>query len=103
MQVYTGEDVESARKTNQGTRFLCDLVEYIKKSGLNITCDNFFTKLLLAQKLFLKKLILVETMKKNKTELSMEFTVAKGWNVKSTVFGFQKDAMIALYCSKKTV
>jgi len=33
----------------------------------------------------------------------MEFTVAKGWNVKSTVFGFQQDVMIASYCPKKNV
>ena len=31
----------------------------------------------------------------------MEFTVAKGRNVKSTVFGFQQDAMIASYCPEK--
>ena len=32
--------------------------------------------------------------------LLTEFTVAKGQNVKSTVFSFQLDAMIALYCPK---
>ena len=35
------------------------------------------------------------------TVLTTEFTVAKGRNVKSTVFGFQLDAMIASYCPKK--
>ena len=39
-------------------------------------------------------------MRKNKPELPTEFTVAKGRNVKSTVFGFQPDAMIASYCPK---
>ena len=34
------------------------------------------------------------------TELPTEFTVAKGRNVKSTVFGFHLDAMIASYCPK---
>ena len=38
-------------------------------------------------------------MRKSKPELPTEFTVAKGRNVKSTVFGFQLDAMIASYCS----
>ena len=40
-------------------------------------------------------------MRKNKPELPMEFAVAKGWNVKSIVFGFQQDAMIASHCPKK--
>ena len=39
-------------------------------------------------------------MRKSKPELSTEFTVAKGQNAKSTVFGFQLDAMIASYCPK---
>ena len=34
------------------------------------------------------------------TELPTEFTVAKEWNVKSTVFGFHLDAVIASYCPK---
>ena len=39
--------------------------------------------------------------KKNKLKLSTEFTMAKGQNLKSTVFGFQQDAMIASYCPNK--
>ena len=68
MPVHTGEDARSARETNQGSRAARDLVEYIKKFGQNISCDNFFTKLSLVQKFFLKKFTQVETMKKNKTE-----------------------------------
>ena len=103
MQVYTGKDAWSARETNQGTRVVLDLVEDIENSGRNVNCDNFFTNLSLARKLLQKKLTLVGTMRKNNPELPTEFTVAKGRNVKSTVFGFQQDAMIASYCPKKTV
>ena len=39
-------------------------------------------------------------MRKSKPELPTEFTVAKGRNVKSTVYGLQLDAMIASYCPK---
>ena len=53
MQVYTDEDATSTREINQGSRVVCDLVEYIEKSGQNITCDNFFTKLLLERIFFL--------------------------------------------------
>ena len=39
-------------------------------------------------------------MRKSKPELPTDFTGAKGRNVKSTVYGFQLDAMIASYCPK---
>ena len=90
MQVYAGKDAESFRETNQGIRVVLDLAEDIEKSGRNITCDNFFTNLTLARKLLQKKLTLVGTIRKNKPELPMEFTGAKGQNVKSTVFDFKK-------------
>ena len=101
MQVHTSKDAGSSRETNQGTRVVLDLVEDIEKSGRNITCDYFFTNLSLAQKLLQKKLTLVRTMRKNKPELPIKFTVANGWNVKSTVFNIQKDAMIASHYPKK--
>ena len=101
MQVYTGKDAGSAQETNQGTRIVPDLVEDVENSIRNITCDNFFTNLSLARKLLQRKLTLVGTMRKNKPELLTKFTVAKGQNAKSTIFGFQQDAMIASYRYKK--
>ena len=100
MQVYIRKDAGSARETNQDTRVVYDLAEDIGNSGRNINCDNFLTNLSLAQKLLQKKLTVIETIKKNKRKLPTEFAVAKGPNVKSTVFGFQLDAFIASYCSK---
>ena len=41
MQVYTGKDSGSVRETNQHISVVLDLVKDIKKSGQNITCDNF--------------------------------------------------------------
>ena len=101
MQMYTVNNAGSARETNQCTRVVLDLGEDIDNSGQNIACDNFFTNLSLARKLLQKKLTLVGTTRKNKPELPTELTVAKGQTVKNTVFGFQPDAMIALYCPKK--
>ena len=92
--MYIEKDTGWAQKTNQSTRVRLVLIENIENSGQNITCDNIFKDLSLAQKLLQKKLTLVEKMRKNKPELPTEFTVDKGRNVKSTVFGFQQDAMI---------
>ena len=101
MQVYTGKDERIGREVNQGTRVVLDMVKEIEKTGRNITCDNFFTSLSLARQLLSKKLTLVGTMRKNKPELPPEFTKTRGREVMSTLFGFQKNAMIALYCPKK--
>ena len=40
-------------------------------------------------------------MRKIKPELPPEFTKTRGREVMSTLFGFQKDVMIASYCPKK--
>ena len=98
--MYIRKEAGSAPETNQDTRIVFGLAEDIDNSSQNITCDNFFTNLSLVQKLLHKNLTLIGTMRKSKLELPTEFTVAKGRNVKSTVFSFQLDAMIALYCPK---
>ena len=98
--MYIRKDAGSASETNQVTRIVLDLAEDIDNSCQNITCDNFFTNLSLVRKLLHKNLILVGTMRMSKPELPTEFTVAKGRNVKSTLFSFQLDAIIASYCPK---
>ena len=86
--MYIRKDAGSAPETNQDSRIVLDLAEDIDNSCRNITCDNFFTNLSLVQKLFYKNLTLIGTMRKSKPELPTELTVAKGRNVKSTVFSF---------------
>ena len=98
--MYIRKDAGSAPETNQDTRIVLDLAEDIDDSCRNIICNNFFTNQLLVQKLLHKNFTLIGTMRKSKPELPREFTVAKGRNVKSTVFSFQLDAMIASYCPK---
>ena len=90
IQKYIRKDPGLARETKQGPTVVLDLAEDIDNSCRNITCNNFFSNLSLARKLLQKKLTLIETMKKSKPELPTEFTVAKGRNVKSIVFGFQR-------------
>ena len=88
------------KNANQVTRIVLDLAEDIDNSCRNFTCDNFFTSLSLVRKLLHKNLSLIGTMRKSNPELPTELTVAKGRNVKSTVFNFQLDTMIASYCPK---
>ena len=101
MQVYIGKNPAVGREVDQGERVLKDLVKQNENSGRNITCDNFFTRIPLARNLLNKKLPLVATIRKNKPKLPPQLTVAKGRDITSTIFGFQNDAMIALYWPKK--
>jgi len=58
------------------------LLEPIDKSGRNITMDNYLTSVPLANKLYANHwLTIVETLRKNKTEIPPDFT-----NLKTTVF-----------------
>lgn len=64
------------------------LVGPILESGRNITIDNWFASIDLAQDLLKEKLTTVETIKRNKRELLKEFVNSKQREVKSTIFGF---------------
>lgn len=67
MQVYTGKGRNCAPEKNQGKRFVLDLTHGL--SGRNVTCDNFFTSHALAKELQNRKMTLVGTMRKNRTEI----------------------------------
>ena len=50
------------------------LTDKIKGKGYNITCDNFFTSLPVAEKLARNKISIVGTIRKNRRELSFQMT-----------------------------
>ena len=51
-----------------------NLCKHIKGKSYNITCDNFFTSLPVAEKLARDKLSIVGTMRKNRRELCKKMT-----------------------------
>ncbi|GFR98198.1 PiggyBac transposable element-derived protein 4 [Elysia marginata] len=55
-------------------------------SGRNVTCDNFFTDLNLAESLAKKKLTLVGTVKRNKSFLPTDFQEKKHLNLMPPTF-----------------
>ena len=62
-QIYLGKSVEGHEIT-QGKRVVKNLCYQFKNSGQNVTIDNFFTSLPLAQLLISWKLSMVGTLKK---------------------------------------
>ena len=65
-QIYTGK-LSAGFEENVGERVVKDLVTPYKGTGRNITMDCYFTILRLAKSLLSWDLIIVGTLKKNKT------------------------------------
>jgi hypothetical protein len=67
--------------------------------GRNVTTDNFFTSVDLANQL--KKKTLVGKMKQNKREIPQEFKPARQRDEKSSICGLTKDLTLVSYVSTK--
>jgi hypothetical protein len=85
---------------------VCTLVHPISgldRGGRNVTTDNFFTSVVLANQLKNKiKLTFVGIMKQNKREITQEFKPASQCGEKSSIFGFTKDLTLVSYVPKKS-
>ena len=53
MDVYKRREIGEPKETNLGSKLVLKFSEAFKKSGRNITCDNFFTNLELGRKLLI--------------------------------------------------
>ena len=73
LQFYCGKEDERPSNIPLGEHVVMSLSESLKQSGRNITCDNFFTSLSLANNLNKSGLTLVGTMKSNRCELPANF------------------------------
>ncbi|KAL1232967.1 PiggyBac transposable element-derived protein [Trichinella spiralis] len=76
MQIYTGKRASGIRGKNQGMRVVLDLTAGLK--GNNSICDHFFTSHELTMQLLKKKLTILGTIKKNKSELSQDVLALRG-------------------------
>lgn len=103
LEAYVGTQPEGPYKfNNSGEEIVLRLVEPVAYTNRNITADNWFTSVKLVKKLLDdKKLTYVGTVRKNKAELPKEFLPDKNKEIKSSIFGFQKECTIVSYCPKK--
>ena len=70
IDVYLGDQKKEQRfGAPLAVSVVVNLCKHIKRKGYNITCDNFFTSLPVAEKLTRDKLSIVGTMRKNRREL----------------------------------
>ena len=68
-----------------GSKLVTSLTEDFQENGHNVTCDDFFTDLKLAESLAKKRLTFIATVKRNKQFLPKDFLEKKSltlWRIK---------------------
>lgn len=92
LEVYTGVQPNGPfRVDNSAISVTERLVLPILKTGRNVTMDNWFTSVPLAEDMYKNKLTIIETIKKNKREIPPSFVCTKNRPVFGSYFGFQKN------------
>ena len=99
---YLGrEDRNNAKTCALGTEVVVKLLQPLENSGRNVTCDNFFTNVQLADMLYDKKLTLLGTMRKSNRDVPNEFFASKSREVGSSLFAFSASKTLVSYVPKR--
>lgn len=102
MEVYVGKQPDGPYELSNSPKDVVHrLIEPIINTGRNITADNWFTSIPLAEELLQKKLTLVGTLRKNKPQLPHELTDVKNRIVKSTIFAYNNQITALSHVPKK--
>ena len=99
-QIYLGKE-GNLPEVGQASRVVMDLCRPIYQSGRNITTDNFFTSVPLANNLLEKRLTLMGTLRSNKPEIPPSFQGTFQREVHSSTFGFTEKLTLCSYVPKK--
>lgn len=105
--IYAGKDSDGRgltvdeKKMNKPTQSVIRLAKSLFQSNRNITADNWFSSIELAEYLLKNKITFVGTLKKNKRELPPEFLPTKGRKIGETIYGFTKNITILSHTPKK--
>lgn len=92
---------KSGRETNQGKHVVKHLAAPFKGSGRNISMNNFFTSLPLAEDLLSWNLMIVGTLKQNKKYIPEKMRASESQKVLSSLFGYHKNVTICSYMPKR--
>ncbi|KAJ8878953.1 hypothetical protein PR048_019557 [Dryococelus australis] len=93
---------EANRKESLSMKYVCDLPVSIHGTGRNLTMDNWFLSLPLAD-VMLKdyNLTVGGTLKKIKREIPPSFLPSRKTQVDSSQFAFERNKMLVTFCPKK--
>ena len=102
MEVYAGKQPDGPfQLSNKPHDITMRLTAPIFGTSRNLTTDNWYTSVPLAEDLLKNKITLVGTMKKKKPDIPPEMRPQKDREVFTSKFGFRKDMMIASYVPKQ--
>uniref|UniRef100_A0A1B6DW27 PiggyBac transposable element-derived protein domain-containing protein n=1 Tax=Clastoptera arizonana TaxID=38151 RepID=A0A1B6DW27_9HEMI len=102
-EVYCGKQPQGPYETsNSAIDVVKRLVRPIENTNKNITTDNWYTSVPLADYLLSKRLTLIGTLKKNKAAIPPSFLPNKAKDVGTSMYGFQDDKTLVSYATKKT-
>lgn len=102
-EIYAGKQPQgSYYKSNASKDVALRLVSSIEGlQGRNITMDNYFTSIPLAEDLLKKKISIIGTLRKNKREIPIELIQVKQRAPGSSMFAFKKGMTLVSYVPKK--
>ncbi|XP_071650388.1 piggyBac transposable element-derived protein 4-like isoform X2 [Temnothorax longispinosus] len=102
MEIYAGEQPESScQAVNKPNAIVKRLIESVQVSGRNITFNNWFVSIPLAQDLLKKQITVVGALRKNKRQIPPEFTSTNKRAINSSLFAFTKDMTLVSYVPKR--
>lgn len=102
MEVYVGKQPDGPFQKETTAKAVVErLSQHIYNSNRNVTTDNWFTSMELAESLTRNKLTLLGTIRKNKRALPLDFVQNTDRPVGSSMFGFYNNTTLVSYIPKK--
>jgi Transposase IS4 len=99
--IYCGRQPGDQMKKNLGSFIVKTLAKSIQNSGRNITMDNFFTSVELAEDMLKLNSTIVGTLRHNKRPIPLELKPNKHNKKFSSVHVFRKDMTMVSYVPKE--
>lgn len=100
-KIYEGKCGQSPEK-NQAFNVCIELMNPLLNRGYNLCTDNYYSSFDLARFLLRKKTSFVGTLRKNKPQIPIVMNTASKREVKSSIYGYQKDLTVLSYVTKKS-
>ncbi|KRZ01763.1 PiggyBac transposable element-derived protein 4 [Trichinella zimbabwensis] len=99
-EIYVGRQPGQSERMNVG-ELVKRLVRPWCGKGRNVTMDNFFISIPLAEDLLAKRTTIVGTLRRNKKEVPSEMTETRGREVSSSLFCFDWQLTLVSYIPKR--
>nr|CAH7755012.1 unnamed protein product [Callosobruchus chinensis]CAH7763352.1 unnamed protein product [Callosobruchus chinensis] len=105
--IYAGKDTDGMglsdqeRRLAKPTQAVIRLVKHLYNTNRNVTCDNWYGSIELAEHLKKNNLTVVGTVRKNKKEIPPELLPCRDREVGDALYGFTKDMTVLSRTTKK--